>query len=181
MASASETGRNFAALDTKTDWVIAPDITMEDVENLVPDARNLIRAKFDELGIAVGEPLALSNPLIKHVRQGRVSGAQYLYEQDHGNDAVLVSFSNTQEPTIPHQHLHPDGVTDVTEEYYWLGGDATLNLNGVEVKLNQENPFVAVLPGVVHYLTTESFALSVIIMRNVAPLASYERHLSSVE
>lgn len=177
MADIRETGGNIDTSETQSQDLT--DITVEDVERLVgPNLQERIKARLVELGvISQEEPFELENPLGKHIRKGKISGARYPYDKDHGAHGVLVSFINTQKPTLRHQHLHPDGVTDVTEEYYWMGGDATLSVGDIEVKLNEENPFVSVPPGVAHVLRTDSFALTVIIMRNVASLPADQRHL----
>ena len=196
MAQPSEAGRKLSAFDTQPQEA-RKRLTLEDVAKFArPDFIERIHEIFYQQHIIPqGERLVFEKPLKEHERDGKISGAKYGHERDYGKHAALVSIlvvdldgeevavvgSEPEKSTLPHLHMHPDTVTDVTEEYYWVDGDASLFMDGVEHKLNQENPFVSVKPEVVHKLVTKNYSISVIIMKNVADLPQDQRHISVEE
>lgn len=157
---------------------ITTDVTLEEISRIVrPGSFDRIHEIFYELGaIPRGEQLVFNNPPIKHERGGKVSGFVYPYQRDHGENELLVSWGQATKRSLPHFHLHPDGITDVSEIYHWVDGKAKLNMEGDEVDLSEENPVVIVPPGVKHQLSTDNFSLTVIEMVNIAKIPEEDRH-----
>lgn len=158
--------------------LIPTDVTLEEITRIVrPGSFDRIHEIFYELGaIPLGERLEFSNPPIKHERGGKVSGFVYPYQKDHGDNELLVSWGQSTKRSLPHFHLHPDGVTDVREIYRWVDGKARLNMEGDEVELSEENPVAIVPPGVKHQLSTDTFSLNVIEMVNATKIPEGARH-----
>lgn len=143
----------------------------KDLIHLPADHKQLIAEKIARLDIPLSESeLEFLEPPNRH----NGSDAVYFLEQFIGDDWVLASHLEPDNKTSRHKHVEPMG----TEQYYWLAGKAILNVEGEDMPLDSEYNFRAVSLGKSHQLRTEnSFALTLIVMKNARSVPPEKRHV----
>lgn len=145
--------------------------TQTDLIYLPSNHRKLIAEKVAMLDI----PLSISEiEFFESPNRHDGSDAVYLLEQFINEDWVLASHLEPNRKTSEHKHVNPMG----TEQYYWLAGEAILNVGGEDMPLDSEHNFRVVPLDTFHQLRTEgNFVLTLIIMKNARSVLPEKRHI----
>lgn len=143
----------------------------KDLIHLPVNYKELIVRKISELEFVL---LDSELKLFESPNPHNGSEAAYLLEQFMGEDWVLASHLEPKRKTSKHKHINPMG----TEQYYWLAGEAILNIEGEDLLLDSKHDFRAVPLDTFHQLRTEdSFVLTLIVMKNAKSVPAEKRHV----
>ncbi|MBI2028205.1 MAG: hypothetical protein HYT07_01215 [Candidatus Levybacteria bacterium] len=143
----------------------------KDLINLPGNHRKLIAERIAKLDIPLSES---ELKFFEFPNRHNGSDAVYLLEQFVDEDWLLASHLEPKRNTSRHKHIAPMG----TEQYYWLAGEAILNIDGEDVPLDSEHDFRVVPLDAVHQLRTEgAFVLTLIVMKNARLVTPENRHI----
>lgn len=153
-----------------SDLLVAKRIIDRDVlsEIFGPAYRDEVRDTALRVGIR--DPLVFFDKPKAHEK----SQAVYLVEQVIGDDLVLVSALGKSGISSRHKHVNPMR----GEEYHWVKGTLSVDMDGKEIELDQDTRRIEVPLDVWHQVRVgEDPALTLIVMKGAGPMAPEARHI----